>query len=51
MAALAKNNFIDTIQHWKHIAPVIHEPQNANDYNKLSSFLDKLLDMVSVEQT
>lgn len=51
MATLAKNNFIDTIQHWKHIAPVIHEPRNADDYDKLSSFLDKLLDMVGEDES
>jgi HTH-type transcriptional regulator/antitoxin HigA len=51
MVALEKNNFIDTIQHCKHIAPVIHEPQNADDYDKLSSFLDKLLDMVGEDES
>jgi HTH-type transcriptional regulator / antitoxin HigA len=33
MTALAHNDFIlEAIKHWKHISPVIHEPQNADDY-------------------
>ncbi len=52
MTALARNDFIqDTIQHWKHISPVIHEPQNADDYDKLSSLLDTLLDMVGENES
>ena len=47
MTALAHNDFLEnTIKHWKYISPLIHEPQNKNDYKKLSCFLDKLLDMV-----
>ena len=43
MTALARNDIIqDTIQHWKHISSVIHEPQNADDYDRLSSLLDTL---------
>ena len=52
MTALARNDFIqETIQHWKHISPVIHEPQNADDYDKLSSLLDTLLDMVGENES
>jgi len=47
MTTLERNNFLEnTIKHWKLISPIIHEPQNKNDYEKLSCFLDKLLDMV-----
>ena len=52
MTALARNDFIEnTIQHWKHISPVIHEPQNTDDYEKLSHFLDRLLDMVGEDES
>lgn len=51
MTALAHNDFIEsTIKHWKHISPVIHEPQNADDYEKLSLFLDSLLDIVAEDE-
>ena len=51
MTALANKNFVqDTIKHWKHIAPVIHEPQNVDEYDKLSGFLDELLDMVGEDE-
>jgi len=47
MTALARNNYLEeTIQHWKHISPVIHDPQNDDDYGKLASILDQLLDRV-----
>jgi HTH-type transcriptional regulator/antitoxin HigA len=52
MTALAHNDFIqDTIQCWKKISPVIHEPQNVDDYEKLSLFLDKLLDIVGENES
>lgn len=52
MAALAHNDFLEnTIQHWKHISPVIHEPQNTDEYKKLSRFLDRLLDMVGEDES
>ena len=52
MAALAHRDFIDnTIQHWKHISSVVHEPQNDDDYGKLSSFLDKRLDKVGEDES
>jgi HTH-type transcriptional regulator/antitoxin HigA len=52
MTALAPNDFIlDTIQCWKKISPVIHEPQNTDDYEKLSSLLDSLLDVVGEEES
>jgi HTH-type transcriptional regulator/antitoxin HigA len=52
MTALAHNDFIqDTIQCWKKISPVIHEPQNTDDYEKLSSLLDNLLDVVGEEES
>ncbi len=52
MTALARNDFIqETIQHWKHISLVIHEPQNADDYDKLSDLLDTLLDLVGENES
>lgn len=47
MTALARKNHLEeTIQHWMHISPVIHEPQNDAEYEKLASMLDQLLDIV-----
>lgn len=47
MTALARNHYLEeTIQHWKHISPIIHDPQNDDDYEKLASMLDQLLDIV-----
>ena len=52
MTTLANNDFIlDAIKHWRHISPVIHEPQNADDYAKLSQLLDTLLDMVGEDES
>lgn len=52
MTALAHNDFIqDTIQCWKKISLVIHEPQNTDDYEKLSSLLDNLLDVVGEDES
>lgn len=41
-----KNNLTNTIKHWKYISNEIHEPLNNADYEKLSHFLDLLLDIV-----
>ena len=47
MAACARNHYLEeTIVHWKHIAPIIHEPQNHAEYEKLADMLDQLLDIV-----
>lgn len=47
MAALARNHYLEeTIQHWRHISPIIHDPQNDDEYEKLASMLDQLLDIV-----
>lgn len=47
MTALAHNHYLEeTIQHWKHISPIIHDPQNDDEYEKLASMLDQLLDIV-----
>lgn len=52
MTALAQNDYMqETIHCWKKISPVVHEPQNADDYEKLSGFLDKLLDMVGDDES
>lgn len=47
MTALVRNNYLEeTIQHWKHISPIIHDPQNDDEYEKLASMLDQLLEIV-----
>lgn len=47
MIALARNNYLEeTIVHWKHISSIIHDPQNDDEYTKLTSMLDQLLDIV-----
>ena len=47
MTAFARNHYLEeTIVHWKHIAPIIHEPQNYAEYEKLADMLDQLLDIV-----
>ncbi|MBX9704009.1 MAG: helix-turn-helix domain-containing protein [Silvanigrellaceae bacterium] len=52
MTAVAHNDFIkETIQGWKKISPIVHEPQNTDDYEKLSGFLDKLLDIVREDES
>lgn len=52
MTALAQNDYLeDTIQHWKHISPIIHEPQTDNEYDQLASMLDRLLDIVGDDET
>lgn len=51
MAAMRKQNDLDnTIKHWKHIANDICEPLNNNDYEKLSNYLDRLLDIVGEDE-
>jgi HTH-type transcriptional regulator / antitoxin HigA len=52
MTALARNNYLEeTIQHWKHISPIIHDPQNEDEYEKLASMLDQLLDIVGDDES
>ncbi len=47
MTALARNNYLEeTIRHWKHISPIIHDPQNDDEYKKLAKMLDQLLDII-----
>lgn len=47
MTALIHNDYLEkTILHWKHISPVIHDPQNDDEYENLASMLDQLLDIV-----
>jgi HTH-type transcriptional regulator/antitoxin HigA len=47
MTALARNHYLEEIiSHWKHIAPIIHEPQNHIEYEQLANMLDQLLDRV-----
>lgn len=47
---LTDRNFEQVIKSWKLIAPVIHEPQVPDDYDKLSYLLDKLLDIVGDDE-
>lgn len=52
MTALAHNNYLeDTIHHWKHISQVIHEPQSDDEYDRLASMLDRLLDIVGGDES
>jgi HTH-type transcriptional regulator/antitoxin HigA len=47
MTALVPNNYLEeTIWHWKYISPIIRDPQNDDEYEKLASMLDQLLDIV-----
>ena len=47
MTAFARNHYLEeTIVHWKHIAPIIHEPQNHAEYEKLADMLSQLLNIV-----
>lgn len=46
MRAVKSASLKNTIKQWKYISDVAHEPLNRNDYNKLSNFLDTLLDIV-----
>jgi HTH-type transcriptional regulator / antitoxin HigA len=41
----------DAISHWKHLATIVHEPQNDDEYQKLVAFLDKLLDIVGENES
>ena len=51
MTALQKNRILNNaIKHWRYIANDIHEPLNSDDYNELSSLLDRLLDIVGEEE-
>lgn len=52
MSALAHTNYLEeTIQHWKYISPIIHEPQNDDEYEKLAHMLDQLLDIVGPNES
>ncbi|KTC89275.1 hypothetical protein [Legionella cincinnatiensis] len=44
-------NINELIEHWKHISPVIREPENADEYDQLAGFLDKLLDIVGEDES
>lgn len=50
-AARIDNQVKDAITHWKHISNIIHEPLNDNDYHKLSTILDSLLDTVGDDES
>lgn len=44
-------NINELIEYWKHISPVIREPQNADEYDQLAGILDKLLDIVGEDES
>ncbi|WP_131781193.1 hypothetical protein [Legionella gresilensis] len=44
-------NINELIEHWKHIAPVIREPQNGEEYEQLANVLDQLLDIVKNDES
>lgn len=46
-----KDLYQETIQCWKKISPIIHEPQNIVEYKKLAAFLDTLLDIVGEDES
>ncbi|HEX4046020.1 MAG TPA: helix-turn-helix domain-containing protein [Gammaproteobacteria bacterium] len=51
MATIRINNDLkNTIKHWKCIANDIREPLNNNDYEKLSTLLDRLLEIVGDDE-
>src|SRR3990167_5653011 len=50
MRSIKSDTLKNTIKHWKHITNEIHEPRNSADYNKLSKFLDTLLDVVGEDE-
>ena len=35
----------NTLKHWKELSPIISVPQNEDDYDRLVSLLDELLDL------
>lgn len=41
----------EIIEHWKYLAPIIHEPRNQTDYDKLAQLLDALLDMAGEDES
>jgi len=52
MMNIEMNTLIDNAaKHWKYIAPVVHEPQNEDDYHRLSQLLDELLDRVGENES
>lgn len=52
MTALTHHHYLKkAILHWKHISPIIHDPQNEEDYERLTSMLDQLLDMVGSNES
>jgi HTH-type transcriptional regulator / antitoxin HigA len=40
----------NTIKHWKYISHDIRQPSNNDDYERLSNFLDRLLDLVGADE-
>lgn len=50
-ARQTRNDLESIVEHWKHISHDIHDPRNAADYDKLSTLLDDLLDIVGEDET
>ncbi|HHF7348593.1 TPA: hypothetical protein ACPSKE_001776 [Legionella feeleii] len=44
-------NINELIEHWKHISPIIREPQNTEEYDQLATVLDQLLDIVGDDES
>ncbi len=44
-------NINEIIDRWKHISPVIREPQNEDEYDQLADLLDQLLDIVGDDES
>ena len=49
--ALTDKIYTETVSHWKKITPVVHIPTNEDDYDKLNSFLGRLLDEVANDES
>lgn len=44
---MLNHELTQVIKHWRHIAPLIHPPQNNREFNRMIKRLDELLDIVS----
>lgn len=44
-------NIGEIIEDWKHISPLIREPQNEVEYIQLADLLDQLLDIVGEDES
>ena len=42
---MSQTKIQNTLKHWKELSPIISVPQNEDDYDRLVSLLDELLDL------